>query len=474
MSQVPQPSNDALDEDDKVSLYSVRTPPAKDSDRQPPSLATDRVATGADVGAADASGNGSGNGSGSGGPLSGFFNLFRSHDTPKPPHLSNKQMKILKRGQTVPLDESQSSSFSSISSEASGKPSTINVTSGHDLDASAEVTAPPKTTFFEAAGDILNPSIPSVDFLIDPTKRPRTIFHDRVYHPLDIPPPPLKKRSSLLAHRKSSLRTSSGQLLPSQSGGSPSSPSPPSNASPSMKPVHDKGGQLDATNGGAAWDRQPGDAAAEVSGMRVEEKIARAYHRGLSWRKVLVKLEPDAHNNMIVRRMFANAYGWPVMKHLVDAHFSDSAVARMRTEDEYLGERARATNRPPDEDGTETKPLSKRSQSLGMGRRRSTAAKMGPEAHTAHEAREALDEVGDLPGSRRGDLSPCTPRSPRSPLSPRTYPADSVDSATCWSEGDWDDSEDDSESEAPAGGLGRGGPRTEQQKPQRRQQQQQQ
>src|SRR6185436_53989 len=76
-------------------------------------------------------------------------------------------------------------------------------------------------------------------------------------------------------------------------------------------------------------DRDPTDVI-DSANLKVEEKIARAYHRGLSWRKVLVKLEPDAHNNMIVRRMFGNAFGWPVIKHLVDAHFSDLAAARMR------------------------------------------------------------------------------------------------------------------------------------------------
>ena len=35
-----------------------------------------------------------------------------------------------------------------------------------------------------------------------------------------------------------------------------------------------------------------------------------------------MKLEPDAHNNIIVRRMFPNAYGWPVVEHLVREHFS--------------------------------------------------------------------------------------------------------------------------------------------------------
>ena len=68
--------------------------------------------------------------------------------------------------------------------------------------------------------------------------------------------------------------------------------------------------------------------------MKIEEKIARAYHKDLSWRKVLVRLEPDAHNNMVVRRMFANAYGWPVVKHLCDTHFGYTAAARTRDADE--------------------------------------------------------------------------------------------------------------------------------------------
>ncbi|KJZ74461.1 hypothetical protein HIM_06057 [Hirsutella minnesotensis 3608] len=73
---------------------------------------------------------------------------------------------------------------------------------------------------------------------------------------------------------------------------------------------------------------QPGDIPhmQRQSAMRVEEKIARSYHRDMSWRKVLVRLEPDAHNNIIVRRMFVNSHGWPVIMHLVDAHFSSAAM----------------------------------------------------------------------------------------------------------------------------------------------------
>lgn len=54
-----------------------------------------------------------------------------------------------------------------------------------------------------------------------------------------------------------------------------------------------------------------------------EEKIARRWHQGMTWKKVLVNLQPDAHNNMIVRRRFANAYGWGVIDHLVETHFSN-------------------------------------------------------------------------------------------------------------------------------------------------------
>jgi len=85
--------------------------------------------------------------------------------------------------------------------------------------------------------------------------------------------------------------------------------------------------------------------------MRVEERIARAYHRDLSWRKVLVRLEPDAHNNMIVRRMFANAYGWPVVKHVCDTHFGDTYTAITRDEHEPAVERAKPVDEPVGNDG---------------------------------------------------------------------------------------------------------------------------
>ena len=169
-------------------------------------------------------------------------------------------------------------------------------------------------------------------------------------------------------------------------------------------------------------DKHPEDVV-DGSNMRVEEKIARGYHRDLAWRKVLVKLEPDAHNNMIVRRMFANAYGWPVIKHLVDVHFSDSATSRMKTEDDHLGERALDMNQPPDEHGKETNTVA------GYNKPPSTPANATGQDGDIKEAR---DKVPDLPkGSSDGEVIRHSP----------------LQESMTWSERDWADSENDTDCE---------------------------
>lgn len=120
---------------------------------------------------------------------------------------------------------------------------------------------PPRTTFFESFPSLINPPLPDAKFITDPSSRAKTIFHDRLYSPEDIPP-----------------------VTPSR----------------------------DNTE----------EQTTKRQKLRLEEKIARDWHSDMTWRKVLVKLEPDAHNNIIVRRMFPNAYGWPVVEHLVREHFS--------------------------------------------------------------------------------------------------------------------------------------------------------
>ncbi|KAF3767419.1 DUF676-domain-containing protein [Cryphonectria parasitica EP155] len=401
---VPQPPTDAVMEDDRASLRPVTSPIGDDDPSYPQNTATTNN-----------------------NPFSGFFSFFKPNTdptSPKPaPPPSAKQQKIYQRSQTLPLDANES--------ETSQPPQKSKVTSGHELgeDSDSGVSAPPTTSFFESAGDLLNPKLPSVEYLIDPESRPRTIFHDRVYHPQDIPPPPLKKRptGSLATRRTTFKRLGSSSSIRAESSGSSPHPGPPPSHQDSMASTKDYD---DTANTNP--DKEP-DEVVDGSNMKVEEKIARAYHRDLSWRKVLVKLEPDAHNNMICRRMFANAFGWPVVKHLVDAHFSDSAVARRRDEDEQGTERAKAADEAPDKHGSETTD-------------RSDANPAAPsqiqgelKSHTqASEDREAADSVPDLPSNPYGRPDVALPSPGRAPDRP-----DSM----CWSDRDWADSADESDTD---------------------------
>ncbi|PLN75317.1 hypothetical protein BDW42DRAFT_180907 [Aspergillus taichungensis] len=207
-------------------------------------------------------------------PLSGLFSLFRPKEATDFPS-GHRQNNVHKRSQTLKPDDDikirASSTFYSRESVTRTRPS--------------DEYAPPRTTFLESAGDLLMPPLPSAGFIADPASRPQTIFHDRVYHPDDIPPPPITDR------RIMTLGSTARKA-------------------PKPQPDHPE----------ESHQAKSGKGSSE-HGLKVEERIARAYHRDLSWRKVLVRLEPDAHNNIIVRRMFTNAYGWPVVKHLVDNHF---------------------------------------------------------------------------------------------------------------------------------------------------------
>ncbi|KAJ0424514.1 putative serine esterase-domain-containing protein [Aspergillus carlsbadensis] len=203
-------------------------------------------------------------------PLSGFFSMFKPKDS------ENKHTKILKRSQTV---------ATSLGTEHTQQDSSYYNHWSYD----GGFNAPPKTTVFESAGDILMPPLPPMEYIMDPASRPRTILHDRTYHSDDIPPPVIK------------LKT---------------------------QPMHPPSDQIPATEHSTIEEH------ASEAGLKVEEKIARAYHRGLSWRKVLTRLEPDAHNNIIVRRMFTNAYGWPVVQHLVETHFGSGPSSSLEDNSE--------------------------------------------------------------------------------------------------------------------------------------------
>ena len=139
----------------------------------------------------------------------------------------------------------------------------------------APIEEPSRTSFFKSLESVLNPPMPDLDSLRDPSLRDppdQVIVHDQLYRPSDIPP----------------LRE-----LPRKPTG--------------LHKTEEK-------------------ERVKLEKIKLEEKIARGWHDGMTWRKVLVKLRPDAHNNIVVRRMFANSYGWPVIDHLAQHHFTTPDV----------------------------------------------------------------------------------------------------------------------------------------------------
>ena len=280
-------------------------------------------------------------------PLAGLLSFLRPSQPkslPKSHHHPSKHTKIYKRSQTTNRNVDDVASMSSEGSSAVGA-SPGRVRGDSIIEDPYNDFAPPKTTIFEAAGDVLNPPLPTREFLTNPQGRPRTIFHDRVYHPEDIPPPPTKKK------REGLKRTFSSE---SRHG-------------------------LSRVN--TDYDGQSKETL-DASSMKVEEKIARAYHQGLSWRKVLVRLEPDAHNNMVVRRMFANAYGWPVIKHLVDTHFADTYAATTADVDEPNKDRAKPPTEAVGEHGEEVR------ADVPMELKRSDSEQ--------HEAKDSISELTNV------------------------------------------------------------------------------
>lgn len=131
----------------------------------------------------------------------------------------------------------------------------------------------PRISFLESMVSTLVPPLPEKLYITDPSSRNPVIIHDKVYTEEDLPP---------IAE-----------------------------------------GGIDAFEGthNILLDQFMMDRG-KPKCQKLEERIAREWHQGLSWRKVVVALKPDAHNNIIVRRRFSNAYGWPVIDHLIDAHFS--------------------------------------------------------------------------------------------------------------------------------------------------------
>ncbi|GEQ70613.1 hypothetical protein JCM33374_g4291 [Metschnikowia sp. JCM 33374] len=137
-----------------------------------------------------------------------------------------------------------------------------------DDDEINSLNIPPKASAVESAINSLICPIPSREYIDDPDSRTPVIFHDKYYHFSNIPDQENRPESVCDFLRYYDWR------------------------------------------------------------MNKQVKIARKYHAPeLSWRKVLVYLPPDAHNNIIVRRRFANGYGWGVIEHLRQEVFGGEKVA---------------------------------------------------------------------------------------------------------------------------------------------------
>ncbi|GAV55011.1 hypothetical protein ZYGR_0AS03340 [Zygosaccharomyces rouxii] len=134
-----------------------------------------------------------------------------------------------------------------------------------------DISRIPKKSFLESAMSTIVPPLPDESFILDPGSRKPVIVHDKVYTEKDIPP--------VLPDAEDAYKDSKNILL------------------------------------------EPFTIRRKDKEKSLEETIARRWHEGVSWRKVVVSLKPDAHNNILVRRRFSNAYGWPVTDHLIESHF---------------------------------------------------------------------------------------------------------------------------------------------------------
>ncbi|QLG72818.1 hypothetical protein HG535_0D05270 [Zygotorulaspora mrakii] len=137
------------------------------------------------------------------------------------------------------------------------------------LSDNSNFNPPPEASTFMAAISVIVSPVPTQEYLKNPAIRTDAIVHDKVYHPNELPPPHYNDR-------------------------------------PFIKKV----------------------IYLNESNNRCQERIARAWQEKMSWRKVLVDLKPDSHNNICVRRRFTNLFGNVAVKNLVDSHFGEEACRK--------------------------------------------------------------------------------------------------------------------------------------------------
>ncbi|EDO17672.1 hypothetical protein Kpol_1004p47 [Vanderwaltozyma polyspora DSM 70294] len=128
---------------------------------------------------------------------------------------------------------------------------------------------PPEASTTLSALSVLTAPDPTQEYIKNPAVRTDAIVHDKIYHPKELPPPHYTDR-------------------------------------PILKKVMYPNERIN----------------------RVQERIARAWQESMSWRKVLVDIKPDSHNNIVVRRRFVNLFGAVAITHLVNEHFGEEACKK--------------------------------------------------------------------------------------------------------------------------------------------------
>lgn len=127
-------------------------------------------------------------------------------------------------------------------------------------------TAPEEASTILSALSVLTAPVPTQDYIKNPNLRTDMIVHDKIYQPSDLPEPHYIDRSAIKR-----------VIYPNENVN------------------------------------------------RIQERIARSWQETMDWRKVLIRIQPDSHNNIVVRRRFVNLYGNVAIKHMVEEHFGRSA-----------------------------------------------------------------------------------------------------------------------------------------------------
>ncbi|CAI4365154.1 BAK_1a_G0012670.mRNA.1.CDS.1 [Saccharomyces cerevisiae] len=121
-----------------------------------------------------------------------------------------------------------------------------------------------------SALSVLTAAIPDQEYIKNPAVRKDEVIHDKLYHPEELPPPHYENRPIVKK-----------LIYPNESVN------------------------------------------------RIQERIAREWQETMTWRKVLVQIQPDSHNNIVVRRRFVNLYGYVAVEHMVEHHFGSKVCSEL-------------------------------------------------------------------------------------------------------------------------------------------------